>query len=116
MISEEIFYCQMPAFQNYPETKLKCHAYRCQDNTMFVDGYYEFSINPKEYQNYHLDSQIKTKDEENTWIGNLYCIFTDEIAKQFDIVVDVYDQQGYWDFNPFPKFIFSYIYDAYNDI
>ena len=116
MISEEIFYCDIPVFKNYPETTLKCHAYRCQDNTMFVNGYYEFSINLEEYKNYHVNSQIKTKDEENIWISNLYCIFANKIEKQFYIAVDIHDDQGYWDFHAFPEFIFNYIYDAYNDI
>ena len=116
MTSEEIFYCDIPADENYPATKLKCHAYRCNDNNMFVDGYYEFSIDQQEYQDYHTNCQIKTKDQENIWLENLFYAMANKIEQQYYIAVDIYDDNGYWDCNFFPKFLFSYIYDAYNEI
>lgn len=116
MISEEIFYCNIPADKNYPVTKLKCYAFRCDDHSMFVNGYYEFSIDSKEYQAYHAICRIKTKDEENIWVRDLYCAVANEIEQQYHLYVDIFDEQGYWDFDCFPRFVFSYVYDAYNEI
>lgn len=116
MISEEIFYCNIPADKNYPEIKLKCSAFRCDDHSMFVNGYYEFSIDQKEYETYHAICRIKTKDQENIWVGNLYNAVADEIEQQYHLFVEISDEQGYWDFDCFPRFVFSYVYDAYNEI
>lgn len=116
MISEEIFYCDIPADKNYPETKLKCSAFRCDDHSMFVDGYYEFSINQKEYEAYYAICQIDTINQEKIWVENLYFAIANEIEQQYHLSIDIPDEQGYWDFDCFPRFVFSYVYDAYNEI
>jgi hypothetical protein len=116
MISEEIFYCNIPADENYPETKLKCSAFRCDDHSMFVNGYYEFSIDQKEYETYHAICRINTMDQQNIWVGNLISAVANEIEHQYQLSVEIFDEQGYWDFDCFPKFVFSYVYDAYNKI
>jgi hypothetical protein len=116
MTSEEIFYCVIPKSKHHPETKLKCYANRCEDNTLFVNGYYEFYIDQEEYQDYHTKCRIKTKDDENIWVNDIYCAVANNIEQQYHIAVDIDDEQGYWDFNCFPKFVFSYLYDAYNNL
>jgi hypothetical protein len=116
MISEEIFYCDISVNENYPATKLKCYAFRCADHSMFVNGYYEFFIDQKEYETYHAICRIKTKDQENIWVENLYCAVANKIEQQYHLFVDISDEQGYWDFDCFPKFVFSYVYDAYIEI
>jgi hypothetical protein len=116
MTSEEIFYCLVPEFNNQPAIKLKCSANKCDDNSMFANGYYEFSIDQKEYEQYHSNCQIKTLDEEQEWGVKLYVAIADEIENLFKIAVDVDDEQGYWEFQCFPIFVFSYVYDAYNDL
>ena len=116
MTSEEIFYCVIPESKHHPETKLKCYAHRCDDNTLFINGYYEFFIDQEEYQDYHTKCRITRRDDENIWVSNIFCAVANEIEQQYHIAVDIYDEQGYWDFNCFPKFVFSYIYDAYNDL
>jgi hypothetical protein len=115
-IFEEIFYCDIPLLENHPETKLKCYAYKYNDNTLGVNGYYEFSVDEDEYQDYHSKCQIKTKDDENIWVSNIFCAFANQIEQQYYIAVDICDEQGYWDFNCFPKFVLSYIYNAYDDL
>ena len=116
MISEEIFYCNIPADKNYPEIKLKCSAFRCDDHSMFVNGYYEFSIDQKEYETYYAICRINTIDQENIWVCNLFSAVANEIEHQYQLCVEIFDEQGYWDFECFPRFVFSYVYDAYNEI
>jgi hypothetical protein len=116
MTFEEIFYCDIPASTHYPATKLKCYAYRCEDNTLFVNGYYEFFIDQAEYEDYYTKCQLNTRDKENIWVSDIYCVVVHEIEQQYHVAVEICDELGYWDVNYFPKFVFSYICDAYNDL
>lgn len=117
MTSEEIFYCDIPVFNNHPAIKLKCYAQQCDDKTMFANGYYEFSVDKDEYLKYYNSCKIKTKDEEDEWLGDLYFAIADGIANKFNIDVSdfIADEQGYWDVNYSPKMVFSYVYYAYDD-
>lgn len=116
MTFEEDFYIIAPGFKNQSETKLKCLARRCDDSRMFSDGYYEFSIDGQEYQQYHISCEINTIEEEAEWIEKVYLALADQIENLFQVCVDMDDEQGYWAVDYFPVFTFSYIYDAYNDI
>ena len=116
MTFEDFFYIIAPEFKNQSETKLKCLARRCDDNSMFSNGYYEFSIDGHEYRQYHTGCEINTIEEETAWIEEIYLALANQIENLFQICVDMNDEQGYWEVNYFPVFTFSYIYDAYNDI
>ena len=111
MIFEEIFYCDIPVFGNYPATQLKCYAYRCEDNTLFVNGYYEFSVDEKEYQAHYKKCQIKTKDEEIEWVHDLFYTIVNKIYLKFNIDIEEIGEEGFWDWVYAPTIVFKYIYD-----
>jgi hypothetical protein len=117
-IFEEIFYCDTPVFENYPATQLKCFAYRCEDNTLFINGYHQFFVDEVQYLAHYRNCQIKTRDEEIEWINVLFDAIIEQIYLKFNIDVELIDQEGFWNSAYSPTIIIKYIYDndeSYNN-
>jgi hypothetical protein len=110
-IFEEIFYCDIPVFKNYPATQLKCFAYRCEDNTLFINGYYEFFVDEDQYLAHYRNCQIKTRDEEMEWIDVVFDAIIEQIYLKFNIDLELIDQEGFWCSAAVPTIIIKYVYD-----
>lgn len=115
MISEEIFYCDVPADENYPATKLKCYAYKNNNDTAAMDSYYKFCVDENEYLAYYRNCQIKTLDQENNWLFNLFCAIADTVFKKFNISLEEGDDDGFWQDVCVPTIAFNYAYHDYDE-
>jgi len=109
-IFEEIFYCDIPVFENHPATQLKCFAYRCEDNTLFINGYYEFFVDEDECLAHYRNCQIKTRDEEMEWEEVLFDAIIEQIYLKFNIDIELIDEEGFWNSASVPTIIIKYIY------
>jgi hypothetical protein len=114
MLSEEIFYCDIPVDENYPATKLKCYAYK-DNNIADADGYYKFCVDENEYLAYYRNCQIKTLDQEDDWICNLFYAIADTVFKKFNISFDEDNDNGFWQNECVPTMVFNYAYHDYNE-
>ena len=111
MTSEEIFYCNIPADENYLTIKLKCYAYKDNNDIAAIDGYYKFCVDENEYLAYYRNCQIKTLDQENNWLNDLFYAIADTVFKKFNISIDEGDDDGFWEIECVPTMVFNYVYN-----
>jgi len=111
MTSEEIFYCNIPADKNYPTIKLKCYAYKDNNDIAAIDGYYKFCVDENEYLTYYRNCQIKTCDQEDAWVDNLFYAIADTVFEKFNISLDESDDDRFWQSVYVPTIVFSCVYD-----
>lgn len=113
---EEIFYFLAPEFKDQRAIKLECIASYCEDTTLFVHGYYEFSIVQEAYENYYEGCDLKTFEEQSIFFEDLSVAMANAIEKKYGVdVEDPDDNQGFWQNDPLPRFVFSYHYDEYKE-
>ena len=116
MISQEIFYCDIPVNENYPATKLKCYAYKDNYNTAGINNYYKFCVDENDYLAYYGNCQIKTLDQENNWLNDLFYAIADTVFKKFNISIDEDDDDGFWEIECVPTMVFNYAYHDYDEL